>query len=110
MVVFLVFQLCFLCADAVCAMRLALPCPGQAKLGEDHLNTLSCLSNLAALLQARGQLEEAEPLYREALDKSLGAQPQRFQRDFGQWIWSHTLSGFCWVISCLMTGIRAGIL
>ena len=69
----------------------ALPFPGTAILGEDHPDTLSSLSNLAVLLQAQGNLAEAEPLYREALEKSVGAQLQRFQRNFGQWIWSHTL-------------------
>ena len=53
--------------------RLELPCPGKAKLGEDHPDTLSSLNNLAALLKAQGQLAEAEPLYREALEKSPGA-------------------------------------
>jgi len=47
-----------------------LPCPGKAKLGEDHPDTLRSLSNLAELLEAQGHLAEAEPLYREALEKS----------------------------------------
>ena len=84
------FQWPLLCAGAICAIPPALPCPGKAKLGEDHLDTLTSLNNLAALLQNRGHLAEAEPLYREALEKSPGAQLQRFQRNFGQWIWSHT--------------------
>ena len=67
-----------------------LPCPGKAKLGEDHPDTLRSLNNMALLLKAQGHLEEAKPLYREALEKSPGAQLQRFQRNFGQWIWSHT--------------------
>ena len=50
-----------------------LPCPGQTKLGEDHPDTLSSLNNLAALLKAQGNLAEAEPLFREALEKSPGA-------------------------------------
>ena len=66
--------------------RLALPCRGQAKQGKDHPDTLTCLNNLAVLLKAQGRLAEAEPLYREALEKSAGTQPQRFQWDFGQWI------------------------
>ena len=86
----------------------ALPCPGKAKLGEDHPSTLTSLSNLAVLLKGRGHLAEAEPLYREALDKCPGAQLQRFQRDFGQWIWSHTL--FDLFIRCVMTGTGAAIL
>ena len=65
------------------------------------------LNNLAMLLQAQGQLAEAEPLYREALKKSPGAQPQRFQRGFGQWIWGHTLLDFRWSIRFLMTGTGA---
>ena len=87
-----------------------LPCRGQVKLGEDHLDTLPSLNNLAMVLQAQGRLVEAEPLYREALEKSPGAQLQRFQRDFGQWIWSHTLLDFRWVIRFLMTGTGAAIL
>ena len=83
-----------------------LPCPGKAKLGEDHPDTLNSINNLAAVLDD----QEAEPLYREALEKSPGAQLQRFQRDFGQWIWSHTLLDFRWVIRFLMTGICAAIL
>ena len=82
-----------------------LPCPaGQATLREDHPDTLASLNNLAMLLQAQGQLAEAEPLYREALEKSPGAQLQRFPRDFGQWIWSHILLDFPGVIRLLMTG------
>ena len=61
------------CNLCICAMRLALLCPGKAKLGEDHPDTSSCLNNLAALLRAQGHLAEAEPLYREALEKSPGA-------------------------------------
>ena len=57
--------------------------PGKAKLGEDHPQTLGSLSNLALLLKAQGHLAEAEPLFREALEKSPGAQVQRFERDFG---------------------------
>ena len=85
-----------------------LPCPGKAKLGEDHPDTLQSLNNLALLLQAQGRLAEAEPLHREALEKGPGAQLQRFQRDFGQWIWSHTL--FDLFIRCVMTGTGAAIL
>ena len=62
---------------------------GKAKLGEDHPDTLNSLNNLASLLFNRGHLAGAEPLYREALEKSPGAQLQLFQRDFGQRIWSH---------------------
>ena len=77
----------------------ALPCPGKAKLGDDHPDTLESLNNVASVLEAQGHLAEAEPLYREALEKSPGAQLQRFQRDFGQWILSHTLLNFCWLIA-----------
>ena len=86
----------------------ALPFPGTAILGEDHPDTLSSLSNLAVLLQAQGHWAEAEPLYREALEKSVGAQLQRFQRSFGQWIWSHTLLDL--FTRCVMTGAGAAIL
>jgi len=81
-----------------------LPCRGKAKLGEDHPDTLNSINNLAAVLDDQGHLAEAEPLYREALEKSPGAQLQRFQRDFWQWIWSHTLLDFRWLIRFLMTG------
>ena len=67
----------------------ALPCPGKAKLGEDHPDTLVSLNNMAFLLQAQGHLAEAEPLYREALEKSPGARLQILQRGFVQWIWNH---------------------
>ena len=77
------FQLCLLCADAICAIRLCCSCPGKAKLGEDHPETLQSLNNLAALLEAQGQLAEAESRFREALKKSPGAQPQGFQK--GLW-------------------------
>ena len=50
-----------------------LPCPGQTKLGKDHPDTLSSLNNLAVLLHAQGNLAEAEPLFREALEKGPGA-------------------------------------
>ena len=87
-----------------------LPCPGKAKLGEDHPQTLHSLNNMAALLKAQGRLADAEPLYREALEKSPGAQLQRFQWDFGQWIWSHTLLDLRRVIRFLMTGTGAAML
>ena len=99
-----------LCGHAICAIRLFLPCPGKAKLGEDHPRTLSCLNNMAFLLRAQGRLAEAEPLYREALEKSPGAQLQRFQWDFGQWIWSHTLLDLRRVIRLLMTGTGTAML
>ena len=97
-------QRCNLCNPPV------LPCPGKAKLGEDHPQTLGSLNNLAVVLKAQGHLAEAEPLYREALEKSPGAQLQRFQRDFGQWIWGHTFLDFRWLIRFLMTGTGAAIL
>ena len=62
---------------------LVLPCPGKAKLGEDHVETLHSFCNLAVLLQAQGQLAEAEPLCRDGLEKSPGAQLQRFLK--GLW-------------------------
>ena len=81
------------------SVQSALPCPGKAKLGDDHPLTLNTLNNLALLLQDQGHLAEAEPLYREALEKRPGPQLQRFQRDFGQWILSHALLNFCWLIA-----------
>ena len=104
------FHLRLLCAEAICAMRLALPCPGQAKLGQDHPQTLTCLNYLAGLLQAQGHLEEAEPFLREALEKSPGAQLQGFRRDFWQWILSHTLLDFRWVLRFFMTRTGAATL
>ena len=62
------------------------------------------------VLKAQGHLAEAEPLYRVALEKSPGAQLQGFQRDFAQWIWSHTFLDFRWLIRFLMTGTGAAIL
>ena len=87
-----------------------LPRPGKAKLGEDHPQTLVSLNYMAFLLRAQGRLVEAEPLYREALEKSLGAQLQRSQWDFGQWIWSHTLLELRRVIRLLMAVTGAAIL
>ena len=81
-----------------------LPCPGKAKLGEDHPNTLTSLNNLAAILEARGHLAEAEPLYREALEKSPEAQLQRFQKGFGQKIRSHILLDFRYRFLMIGTG------
>ena len=78
------FQLRLLCVEASCEIRPCCSCPGKAKLGEAHPDTLQSLNNLATLFQAQGQLVEAEPLYREALEKSPGAQLEGFQRDFGQ--------------------------
>ena len=78
------FQLCLWCADASCVyIPPLLPCGGKARLGEDHPQTLGSLNNVAMLLQAQGQLAEAEPLLREALKKSPGAQPQGLQK--GLW-------------------------
>ena len=65
---------------------------------------------MAGLLRDQGRLAEAEPLYREALEKSPGAQLQRFQWDFGQWIWSHTLLDLRRVIRFLMTGTGTAML
>ena len=87
-----------------------LPCPGKAKLGEDHPDTLLSLNNMALLLKAQGRLAESEPLFREFLEKSPGTQLQRFQWDFGQWIWSHTLLDLRRVIRFLMTGTGTAML
>ena len=37
----------------------------------EHPDTLNSIHNLAGLLEAHGQLAEAKPLYREALERSL---------------------------------------
>ena len=86
--------------------------PRQAKLGEDHPDTLGSLNNLADVFYTQGLLAEAEPLLREVLEKSPGAQLQRFQRDFVQWIWGQTFLDFRWLIRFLMTSaaILAAIL
>ena len=46
--------------------------PGRDKLGHEHPNTLTSVNNLADLLQYQGKLEEAEQLFREALDARRG--------------------------------------
>lgn len=40
-----------------------------AALGRDHPATLDALNNLAALYHLQGRLDDAEPLYREALER-----------------------------------------
>ena len=105
----LAVQLHVSCTDARGA-EFFVPCQGKTKLGEDHSNTLTTLNNLAVVIEEQKRLEEAELLYREALEKSPGAQLQGFQWDFAQWIWSHTLLDLLWVIQFLMTGTGAAIL
>merc|ERR1712054_715116 len=39
----------------------------REKLGDKHPSTLTSINNLAGLLEERGRLDEAEPLYQEAL-------------------------------------------
>ena len=78
----LVFS-CVFCAQMQSVQLPVLPCPGKTKPGEDHPDTLSSLNNLAGLLKAQWHLEEAEPLYREALKKSPGAQFEGFQTSKG---------------------------
>ena len=40
----------------------------ESQLGKEHPDTLSSVNNLAALLQNRGDYDNAEPLYRRALE------------------------------------------
>ena len=42
--------------------------PSERTLGAEHPDTLVSVHNLATCLQARGQLKDAEVLYRRALD------------------------------------------
>ena len=37
-------------------------------LGDEHMHTLTSINNMACCLKAQGKLEDAEPLYREALN------------------------------------------
>ena len=39
----------------------------RAALGPNHKDTLASVYNLGSLLQARGELDEAEPLFREVV-------------------------------------------
>jgi serine/threonine protein kinase/tetratricopeptide (TPR) repeat protein len=41
----------------------------RAQLGDDHPDTLISIGNMGVLLQAQGRIAEAEPYYREALDR-----------------------------------------
>ena len=75
-----------------------LSCRGKATLGKDHPDVLTSLNNLAMVLEAQGHLADAEPFYRDALEKSPEPSFKDFLgtcRDFGQWIWS----SFRWLIS-----------
>ena len=60
-----------------------LHCLGEARLGEDHTQTLTIVKNLVEVFFAEGSLAEAEPFLRDALQQSEGAQLQRFQLDLG---------------------------
>ena len=42
---------------------------GRAHLGDSHPETMSSMYSLADLLKTMGQLEEAEQLFREELEK-----------------------------------------
>jgi eukaryotic-like serine/threonine-protein kinase len=42
----------------------------RTELGDEHPNTLLAISNMAVFLEGRGMAAEAEPLYRECLEKS----------------------------------------
>ena len=44
---------------------------GQEKLGADDLSTLTTMNSLATLLTEQGRNREAEPLYREVLQKRM---------------------------------------
>jgi len=43
----------------------------QRTLGDTHLDTLASTNNLAGLLQALGNLDEAEQLFRTAVDGAM---------------------------------------
>ena len=77
------FRLPLLCTDVSCAIRLCCPCPGKAKLGDDHPDTLQSLNNLALILADQGHLAEAEDLYQKALKKSREPSLRDFKTDFG---------------------------
>ena len=60
-----------------------LQCLGEARLGEDHTQTLTIFNNLVEVFFAEGSPAEAEAFLRDALEQSEGAQLQRFQLDLG---------------------------
>ena len=70
------------CRCDLCNPRF-LRCSGETKLGKDHPDTLQSLNNLGMVFHAQGHLAEAERLFRDALQRSPGAQLQRFRR--GSW-------------------------
>ena len=65
------------CRCDLCNPRF-LRCSGETKLGKDHPDTLQSFN-----LHAQRHLAEAERFLRDALEKSPGAQLQRFRR--GSW-------------------------
>jgi len=44
---------------------------GEKALGKDHPDVAVWYNNLAVLLQARGKYDQAEPLYRRAIEASI---------------------------------------
>ena len=79
-------SICFMAIVGFQVQSVQTPCLlcRGAKLGDDHTDTyLICLNNMALCLQDQGRLTEAGKLHREALEKSPGAQFQRFQK--GLW-------------------------
>ena len=61
----------------------ALPCPGEAVLGEDHSDIVTNLNNLAMALKDQGRLGEAKDVLRQALPKSYKRSPSKISR--GSW-------------------------
>merc|ERR1712012_1253173 len=55
----------------------------EAKLGVNHADTLGCMYNLGALLQAAGRLKEAERLFRQELTGCISAHGSQHENTLG---------------------------